>query len=76
MEFAVDGAQSAALDPKDAFGDQAGVGPLDGVVEIRRDDQPLAARLVVGPQLLAQDQVRHVVLEIGTGQVLQRLKLG
>ena len=55
----------------DAFGDQAGVGPLDGVVEVRRDDQPLAARLIVGPQLLTQDRVGHVVLEIGTAEVLQ-----
>ena len=51
-------------------------GSLDRVVEVGRDDEPLARGAVVGAQPLAQLGVVHVVLEVREARLLDHLDLG
>ena len=76
MEPAVPGADPAGFDAPDGIGDQFGVGPLDGGIEVGGDDQPLAGGPVVGPQPFAKDRVGHAVLEVGQACLFDHLDLG
>jgi hypothetical protein len=61
---AIGGAHALWLDAFDALGDELRILALDGVVEVVRDDEPLAARLVVRTQLFAQHRVGDGGIEV------------
>jgi len=48
VQFTVEGPHTLRLAPGDGLGDQARIGPLNGLVEVRRDDQPLTAGPAAG----------------------------
>ena len=68
----VPGGDAVGVDPLDGLGDHGDVGPGERRVVVVRDQDPLAADLVVRCQLAAELGVLDLPVHVGKGQLLDR----